>query len=102
MTTWKPTLEQSRFIRRYAEAMASENVAIFAGAGLSRAAGYVDWRSLLRDIAAELNLDIDRETDLIAIAQYHLNEKRHRGRLNHAIVEELAGSATPTPTHRVL
>lgn len=102
MTSWKPTPEQSRFIRRYAEAMASGDVAIFAGAGFSRSAGYVDWRSLLRDIATELKLDIDRETDLIAIAQYHLNEKRHRGRLNQAIVEELAGSATPTRTHRIL
>jgi Sir2- and TIR-associating SLOG family/SIR2-like domain len=102
MTLWKPTTDQSRFIKRYAEAMGSGDVAIFAGAGLSRAAGYVDWRSLLRDIATELKLDIDRETDLIAIAQYHLNEKRHRGRLNQAIVEELAGSATPTRTHRIL
>ena len=102
MTLWKPTTDQSRFIKRYAEAMGSGDVAIFAGAGLSRAAGYVDWRSLLRDIATELKLDIDRETDLIAIAQYHLNEKRHRGRLNQAIVEELAGSATPTRTHHIL
>lgn len=100
--SWKPTAEQSRFIRRYAEAMASGDVAIFAGAGLSRAAGYVDWRSLLRVIATELKLDIDRETDLIAIAQYHLNEKRHRGRLNQAIVEELARSATPTRAHHIL
>lgn len=102
MATWKPTADQSRFIRRYAEAMGSGDVAIFAGAGLSRTAGYVDWRSLLRDIATELELDIDRETDLIAIAQYHLNEKRHRGRLNQAIVEELARSATPTRTHCIL
>jgi hypothetical protein len=102
MALWKPTTEQSRFIKRYAEAMDSGDVSIFAGAGLSRAAGYVDWRSLLRDIATELKLDIDRETDLIAIAQYHLNEKRHRGRLNQSIVEELAGSATPTRIHRIL
>jgi len=102
MTSWKPTTDQSQFIRRYAEAMASGDVALFAGAGLSRAAGYVDWRSLLREIATELKLDIDRETDLIAIAQYHFNEKRHRGRLNQTIVEELAGVATPTHTHRIL
>jgi hypothetical protein len=102
MTPWKPTADQSQFIRRYVKAMASGDVAIFAGAGLSRSAGYVDWRSLLRDIATDLKLDIDRETDLIAVAQYHLNEKRHRGRLNQAIVEELAGSAIPTRTHRII
>ena len=102
MESWKPTPDQTRFIRRYSEAMDSGDVAIFCGAGLSRSAGYVDWRSLLKDIATELNLDIDRETDLIAIAQYHLNEKRHRGRLNQVIVDELAKSATPTRSHHIL
>ncbi|NLH46170.1 MAG: hypothetical protein GX451_08615 [Acholeplasmataceae bacterium] len=102
MACWNPTEEQSRFIKRYAKAMDSGDVGIFVGAGLSRAAGFVDWRSLLKDIATELQLDIDRETDLIAIAQYHLNEKHHRGRLNQAIVEELSSSLTPTQSHRIL
>ncbi len=102
MMSWKPTSDQSSFIKRYAKALKSGDVAIFVGAGLSRDAGYVDWRGLLKDIAIDLKLDIDRETDLIAIAQYHLNEKRSRGRLNQAIVEKLAGSATPTRIHRIL
>ena len=100
--SWSLTANQSRFIRRYAHALESGDVATFAGAGLSRAAGYVDWRALLRTIASDLGLDVDRETDLIAVAQYHLNEKRSRGRLNQAIVEELAGSATPTRSHTIL
>lgn len=100
--TWKPTTDQSRFIKEYAKALGSGDVAIFVGAGLSRAAGFVDWRALLRDIASDLKLDVDRETDLIAVAQYHLNEKRSRGRLNQAIVDELARSATPTRSHSIL
>jgi hypothetical protein len=100
--TWTLTTDQSRFIKRYAQALSSGDVAIFAGAGLSRAAGYVDWKALLRDIAADLKLDIDRESDLIAIAQYHLNEKRSRGRLNQTIVEGLAGAAKPTRSHSIL
>lgn len=100
--SWTLTTEQSRFIKRYAQALDSGDVAVFVGAGLSRSAGYVDWRALLRDIATDLGLDVDRETDLIAIAQYHLNEKRSRARLNQAIVEELAGSATPTRSHSIL
>jgi hypothetical protein len=99
---WKLTTEQSRFIKEYAKALGSGDAAVFVGAGLSRAAGFVDWRALLRDIASDLKLDIDRETDLIAVAQYHLNEKRSRGRLNQAIVEELARSTEPTSSHRVL
>lgn len=96
------TADQSQFINRYARSLGSGDAAVFVGAGLSRAAGYVDWRALLRGIAADLGLDIDRETDLIAVAQYHLNEKRNRGRLNQAIVEELARSAAPTRSHSIL
>lgn len=31
----------------------SFNVSIFAGAGLSRGSGFVDWKELLQDIAIE-------------------------------------------------
>jgi len=93
---------QPQFITRYARALAAGDVGVFVGAGLSRAAGYVDWRALLKGVAAELGLDVDRETDLIAVAQYHLNEKRSRGRLNQAIIDELVGSATPTRSHSIL
>jgi hypothetical protein len=99
---WTATAEHRRFIKRYAQALDSGDVAIFAGAGLSRAAGYVDWKTLLREIANDLNLDIDRETDLIAVAQYHLNEKRNRSRITQTIVDELAGAAKPTQSHTVL
>nr|VFK80860.1 MAG: SIR2-like domain-containing protein [Candidatus Kentron sp. SD] len=103
MITWNPTREQSQFIKRYAEALASGDAALFAGAGLSRAAGYVDWRELLREIAVDLELDIDRESDLVALAQYHWNEKRGtRWRLNQAIVDKLSDVATPTRIHRIL
>lgn len=100
--SWTLTDDHRRFIKSYAQALDSGDVAVFAGAGLSRPAGYVDWKTLLRDIANDLKLDIDRETDLIAIAQYHLNEKRSRSRITQTIVDELAGGAKPTPTHAVL
>ena len=100
--TWSLSANQSRFIKRYAQSLDSGDVAVFVGAGFSRAAGYVDWRALLRDVATDLRLDIDRETDLIAVAQYHLNEKHSRGRLNQAIVDELAHFAMPTRSHSIL
>jgi hypothetical protein len=40
---------------------------------------FVDWKELLRDVASELKLDIDRESDLIALAQYDVNERKGRG-----------------------
>ena len=40
----------------------------------------------MRDVASELNLDIDREPDLIALAQYHINERRGRSRINRLLM----------------
>lgn len=99
---WTMTSEQRRFIQRYAQALNSGDVALFAGAGLSRSAGFVDWKGLLRDIADDLKLDVDRETDLIAVAQYHFNSKKNRSRLNQTIIDELAHAATSTPSHTTI
>ena len=66
------------FVENFVKQLEEENVAIFAGAGLSVEAGYVNWKKLLEPIAHKLGLDIDKEHDLISIAQYHLNEKQNR------------------------
>ena len=52
------------FISEYVEAIHDQNAAVFAGAGLSIPAGVVNWKGLLRDIARDVGLDVDRETDL--------------------------------------
>jgi hypothetical protein len=76
-----------QFVETFVNELEEENVAIFAGAGLSVGAGCVDWKKLLRPIARELELDIDQEHDLISIAQYHLNEKQNRSGLNRALID---------------
>jgi hypothetical protein len=53
-----------RFVQDYSDALRQGTAAIFAGAGLSVAAGFVDWKGLLRPLAEELNLDMAREHDL--------------------------------------
>jgi len=90
------------FIKNYVKAINKSEAAIFAGAGLSRASGHVDWKELLRDIAAELSLDVDRETDLVAVAQYHVNEFCGRHRLNQVLLEEFTKDAQANDNHRVL
>ena len=67
------------FIATFADDIADGSAAVFAGAGLSVSVGYVDWRGLMREIAHELGLSVDRETNLVAVAQYHLNERRNSG-----------------------
>ncbi|CAG5010303.1 hypothetical protein DYBT9275_04687 [Dyadobacter sp. CECT 9275] len=92
-----------RFIDTFAKAIKDDHAAVFAGAGLSIPAGFVNWRELLREIAEELNLDIKREHDLVAIAQYHLNERgNNRSRLNQLLLEEFTHNADITNNHKIL
>jgi hypothetical protein len=95
-------INKKNFIRQYVEQILEGNAAVFAGAGMSVSAGYVDWKELLRDIACELNLDIDKENDLVAIAQYHANEMGGRGSINQRIINLFTANTGTTETHRVL
>ena len=90
------------FINAFADELASGTAAIFAGAGLSAPAGYVNWAELLRGLASELGLDVDRESNLVALAQYHLNEHQNRTRINQAIIDEFGAKSEVTENHRIL
>lgn len=101
-SVWKPSSEQSSFIRQYAKAVEAGDAAAFVGAGFSRAAGYVDWKGLLKEIAEDLGLSLDRESDLVAVAQFHLNKQGNRAKLNQALIDEFTRSTTLTRNHYLL
>lgn len=94
--------EIEAFIKDFAKDLDAGNAAIFAGAGMSKSAGYVDWPELLRDIASELGLDIDREHDLISLAQFHVNQLKGPSKLARRIVEEFSHHAESSETHEIL
>lgn len=94
--------EIEAFIKDFVKDLAENNVAIFAGAGMSKSAGFVSWPELLKDIADELGLNVDKEHDLISLAQYHVNENRGKARINKKILEEFAEDAEVTENHRIL
>ena len=94
--------EHESFINDFLESLEDRNAAIFAGAGLSVGAGHVDWKGLLEDIAKEIGLDINKEEDLIAVAQYHYNEKRGRSKLNKKILNIFTEDVEETENHRIL
>lgn len=79
-----------------------ENLAVFAGAGMSVDCGYVNWAELLRPIADELGLKIEKENDLVTLAQYHRNEFSSRSKINQVLIEEFASESTATENHRIL
>ena len=97
-------MNKKQFIRELVNELSANNLAIFAGAGLSVAAGFVDWKGLLKDLAEELDLDIDKEeNDLISLAQYYINEKQgNRSKINQIILNEFSHQAVLTENHKIL
>ena len=98
-----PDREIDAFIKAYALDLQGDSAAIFAGAGMSKAVGYVDWRELLADITHELGLDIKLEHDLIAVAQYHVNQRGgNSDGLAKKILQEFSEHAEPSEVHEVI
>lgn len=75
------------YLDKIAEEMKRGNLNIFAGAGLSAASGYVDWKTLLEPMSKMLGLNVNM--DLTLLAQYYKNEYT-RWELNRAILNEFA------------
>jgi len=95
--------EHLRLIGDLSKELAEGNLAVFAGAGFSRAAGHVDWKTLLKPIADDLELDVDKEWDLVTLAQYHANANAtNRSKLNQLLVTEFSAGVAPTENHAIL
>lgn len=90
------------FIDKYTKEMIENNVAIFIGAGFSKSVGYVDWKGLLKDVAYELNLDIERETDLVSLAQYYYNKHRNKHEISQIIFQEFTKEKEISNNHKIL
>jgi len=95
-------IARSTLLNNFQREMDSDTVAFFLGAGMSRPAGFVSWKELMREIADELDLDINKETDLIALAQFHKNQRRNRHKINQLLVTEFTKAATLTENHRLI
>ena len=95
------TEEQKKFITNFVVEIKNGDAAIFAGAGLSAPAGFVNWKGLLKDLAEELKLDIEKEHDLISVAQYHFNRFK-RGKINNKIINEFTTLRLGSENHKLL
>lgn len=80
-------VKKDELIRKYVKAMQEGNAAVFAGAGLSRPSGFVDWKGLLRPLASDIDLNVDKETDLLSVAQFYRNKKGSHTPISQAIVD---------------
>lgn len=97
------SISESVFIRDFIHELHHRNVAVFAGAGLSKSAGYADWKGLLKDIINDLGLNPNDDHDLITIAQYHCNQSGgNRSQLTQLILDYFGQTKNPTPNHKIL
>lgn len=101
-TGWSASREQRRFLRSFGDKALNQEAALFVGAGASRQAGFVDWRGLLTESAEELGLDIGKEHDLLALAQYHVNGRAGRGEVNQQLIDAFTRESQTTSLHEIL
>lgn len=92
------------FAPRFADALDRRSASLFVGAGLSIAAGYPDWGSLLVGIAKEIGLDIKKEWDLPAVAQFYVNKANaNRAEVTQHLVNTFKSRPRAVPAnHRIL
>lgn len=93
---------KNELIRKFVRAIKEGNAAVFAGAGLSRPSGFVDWKGLLRPLAADIGLDVDKETDLLAVAQYYRNQRGTRTPISQAIMDAFSKDAEANENIEIL
>ena len=80
-------INKDELIRNYTNAIRGGNAAVFGGAGLSRASGFVDWKELIRPLAFDIGLSVDKENDYLSVAQFYRNKRSTRGGINQIIID---------------
>ena len=94
--------EINNFIDEYVNVLKEGNAAVFAGAGLSIPSGVVNWKELLRRPAARLGLDVDKESDLVSLAQYIYNDSKTKTPLTELINNHFSQVGRISRNHEII
>ncbi|WP_286951511.1 MULTISPECIES: SIR2 family protein [Brevundimonas] len=92
----------SRFLKEYPAALADGVGVMFVGAGMSMAAGYPSWATLLREIGEELGVSSRDIQDLAALAQWSIQESGSATRVRNVIKEQIGADHDVPPTLEVI
>jgi hypothetical protein len=96
-------ISEEQFLREFTREIHNRNAAAFIGAGFSMSTGYVDWKTLLKDIVEDLKLDTNKEHDLVSVAQYYVNKSgSNKNRLSRTILHNFGVEKKPTRGHEIL
>ena len=95
-------MEKDIFINEYTEKLKCEKASLFIGSGISRKSGYANWKDILRDCAEEINLNVDKEDDLITLAEFYV-KGRQRTKIDQTIASFFKDkNGKPSQVHRIL
>ena len=90
------------FIKEFVKQLRCGRASLFIGSGISRKAGYANWKDILRECAEEIGLEVDKESDLITLAEYYVRDKL-RTKINQTIAEYFDDSkGKPVEVHRII
>ena len=98
------TLERAieLFIKDFSEKLQCERASLFIGSGISRKAGYSSWKQTLKECAEEIELDVEKEQDLITLAEFYV-KTRQRTKINQTITSYFRdNNGSPTSVHEIL
>lgn len=91
------------FIKEYSESVTRGKASLFIGSGFSRPAGYMGWKDILRDCADEIGLCVDKERDLIALAQFYVTQNKQRTKITNTVKSFFTDkNGEPTINHFLL
>lgn len=97
----KGEVSKKYLIREIEKAIKSDELGAFIGAGLSIPAGFCSWKELLREPAKEIGLNVEKENDLVSLAQYYANSKK-RTSIDDLIKGKFSQLLKPTDNHKLL
>ena len=96
-------IPEEQFLREFTKELHNRNVAAFIGAGFSMSSGYVDWKTLLKHVIDDLDLDSGKEHDLVSVAQYYVNKSGfNKNALTRTILHNFGVAKSPTRGHDIL
>ena len=100
MVIIKGEISKKNLLEEIEKVMKNNELAAFIGAGLSISARAGSWKDLLREAAKKIGLDVEKEQDLISLAQYYSNSQK-RVSIDNLIKERFTG-LEPTDDHKLL
>jgi hypothetical protein len=64
----------NHFLDFFADQAINNEASLFLGSGVSSESGYLSWGALFKPLAEELEIELDKNSDLYSVAQYYANK----------------------------